>query len=72
MDSADDYEDTRNYSVTRHALAAWLRARDKNTQVVPILPMPKGNRHDVTVQVTEQLQKQQIRSSENVKGNIRG
>ena len=44
-----------NYSVTRHALAAWLRARDENTQVVPILSMPQGNRHDVTVQMTEQL-----------------
>ena len=49
------YRPYSNYSVTRHALAAWLRARDENMQVVPILPMPQGNRHDVTVQVTEQL-----------------
>ena len=49
-----------NYSVTRHALAAWLRARDENTQVVLILPMPQGNRHDVTVQVTEQLRRYRI------------
>ena len=34
-----------------------MESPEDSTQVVPILPMPQGNRHIITVQVTEQLRR---------------